>query len=287
MSSASIERSFYGDTSRWFIGTVINSHPPAGLEGRVKIRIQGIHSGDTSNIPEADLPWAQVLLPTTEGGSSGIGRIPQLHAGSLIFGMFMDGSASQIPLIFGSIPRIELPTTIQKRAAYLSEDSFYYDQERIQNVVIESIANDNETIVDPSLRRSQGMKFFIDNGYTLMHAAAIVGNLEQVSAFNTGNINSDYFGIGKWKITSKVGSRYSNLISFSSIFDPPSEFSRYSIQLQYVLFELRNAFNLANRKLIQSRNLEDASAIVSKYYIKGTLTAKAAAEKAYNEVIGQ
>ena len=51
-----IQKEFYGDDYRWFFGTVVNSHPPSVLEGRVKVRIYGVHSESTENIPEKDLP---------------------------------------------------------------------------------------------------------------------------------------------------------------------------------------------------------------------------------------
>ena len=88
-----------------------------GFEGRFKIRIHGLHSPSTVDIPEADLPWAQCVLPTTEGGVSGIGKMPQLMPNALVFGMFMDGKHSQTPLILGSIPHVEFPTqdTIRTR----------------------------------------------------------------------------------------------------------------------------------------------------------------------------
>ena len=85
-----INKEFYGDDYRWFFGTVINAQPPVGLEGRVKVRINGVHNPNTTEIPEKDLPWAQVLIPTTEGGISGYGKIPQLLAGSFVFGVFLD-----------------------------------------------------------------------------------------------------------------------------------------------------------------------------------------------------
>ena len=60
---------YYGDDNRWFLGYVINAVAPAGLEGRVKVRIIGVHNPDVGEIPERDLPWAQVITPTTEGGA--------------------------------------------------------------------------------------------------------------------------------------------------------------------------------------------------------------------------
>jgi len=61
---------FYGDHVRWFMGRVVNINDPLEM-GRVCIRIFGIH--DNPDIIEDDLPWAQVVIPITEGSSSGIG----------------------------------------------------------------------------------------------------------------------------------------------------------------------------------------------------------------------
>ena len=70
---------YYGDNVRWFIATVIDASPPFGFEGRVKIRIHGLHSEETYLLPQQDLPWAQCVLPTTEGGVSGIGKSPKIQ----------------------------------------------------------------------------------------------------------------------------------------------------------------------------------------------------------------
>ena len=97
---------FYGDHSRWFIGLVIDVNDPLKLD-RVKVRIQGIHTPDTTLIPNADLPWAQVAIPVTEGGSSGLGANSSLKPRAQVYGIFLDGRNSQLPLVIGSIPKIE------------------------------------------------------------------------------------------------------------------------------------------------------------------------------------
>ena len=108
-----IQSEFYGDNVRWFIATVIDASPPFGFEGRVKIRIHGLHSPETYLLPQQDLPWAQCVLPTTEGGMSGIGKVPKLQPNALVFGFFMDGMQSQTPVVVGSLPHIEIPTYLQ------------------------------------------------------------------------------------------------------------------------------------------------------------------------------
>ena len=74
MGMRTIPTEFYGDNVRWFVGTVINATPPAGLEGRVQVRIYGTHSGRTDEIPQRDLPWAQVMVNSSSYGVSGLGH---------------------------------------------------------------------------------------------------------------------------------------------------------------------------------------------------------------------
>jgi len=280
-----IQKDFYGDDHRWFFGTVINAHPPAGLEGRVKIRINGVHNPSTGDIPEKDLPWAQVLIPTTEGGSSGIGRIPQIVAGTFVFGVFLDGVSSQIPLILGSLPRVELPTSNQKARRGSGEDNYDYKTIRYQNVVSETLKDDGVYDASLGLRRLQSMKFFIDNGYSLIQSAAITGALIGASSLVTYVADKGNVGIANWEIKNNVGSRYSGLLRFASNYTPVSDWKLYSVQLQFVLFELRNRFNITNSKLLASTDIKTASEIVNREYLLTTKNTEDLAQTAYDEVL--
>jgi len=275
-----IQKEYYGDDNRWFLGYVINSAPPAGLEGRVKVRIIGVHNPETGEIPEADLPWAQVLIPTTEGGSSGIGRIPQLTKGAFVFGIFMDGVASQIPLVLGSLPHTEMPSSIQKNKTTGFSDGFQYNQSRVQNVIISPLLDDEKAEAEIGLRRQQSMKFFIDNGYEAIYAAAITGALQKTNSFKT-----DGGGIAKWDINASVGSRYVGLLRFAQQYQPTIDPQLYSTQLQYVLFELRTRFNLANSKILSANNIKDASKAVNSFYLQSTAKSDQLAQRAYEEVL--
>ena len=104
---------FYGDNIRWFVGRVVDNLDP-DLLGRVQVHINGIHSESQADIPQSALPWAQVLMPGTEGGTSGIGKIPQLQPGAFVFGLFMDGKTSQLPLVLGHLNQFEIPTLTQE-----------------------------------------------------------------------------------------------------------------------------------------------------------------------------
>ena len=97
---------FYGDQVRWFIGEVKSVDDPLEL-GRLQVRINGIHSDSQLDIPDAKLPWAQPMVPITEGGTRGIGNNLGIKVGALVFGVFMYGENSQLPFIMGSMPKFE------------------------------------------------------------------------------------------------------------------------------------------------------------------------------------
>ena len=94
---------YYGDETRWFLGEVKGVDDPARL-GRVKVRIFGIHDQSTFLIANSDLPWANVVMPVTQGGTVNTTAAPGLQPGAQVFGMFLDGKHSQIPLVLGTIP---------------------------------------------------------------------------------------------------------------------------------------------------------------------------------------
>ena len=88
----------------WFVGVVEDRMDPYFI-GRVRVRCFGHHTGDKENLPTEDLPWAQVMLPVTSAGISGIGQTPLgLVEGSHVFGFFRDGKNRQEPVIMGSLP---------------------------------------------------------------------------------------------------------------------------------------------------------------------------------------
>jgi lysozyme len=99
--------SFYGDNiNRFFFGIVVNNNDFLNL-GRVQIRVFGVH-GD--NIQNYELPFAQVLMPSTEPGIGGAGTPRLIGIGAQVFGVFLDGKDSQTPLVLGTIPKIMIPS---------------------------------------------------------------------------------------------------------------------------------------------------------------------------------
>jgi hypothetical protein len=251
-----LQREFYGDSTRWFVATVVNATPHYGYEGRVKIRIHGVHSNKVSDIPEADLPWASIVIPTTEEGVSGLGKNPKLTAGSIVFGFFLDGESSQLPVVLGSLPREDYPTETQLTNLFTNDF-----ETPISTPISSTLTSETEK---RRRKRSEAMKFFIDSGYTVNQAAGIVGNLDYESRFvTTGS------GIAKWNDTRK-----NNLVSFSQKFISAPELSEnFQIQLKYVLYELRTNKTIANGKLLKATTIEGVSGsaeTIRKFYINNS-----------------
>lgn len=97
------QEKFYGDQTRWFTGSVVNEIDPMEV-GRVQVRCYGVHS---ETIDDKDLPWAQVVIPATEGTTKGLGNQLGLKVGAMVYGIFLDGRHSQLPLVIGALPKLE------------------------------------------------------------------------------------------------------------------------------------------------------------------------------------
>lgn len=256
-----INKSFYGDGIRWFVGTVIVNNDPAEM-GRVRVRIDGVHSPNTGDIKENDLPWAMCMLPTTEGGTSGLGFIPQLQGGAKVFGLFLDGPSSQIPMIIGSLPKVEYPSRAQiianannpSSSIDLQQTSAINTRDVNRQLAAFSAGSlsfkDLPTPDDPTddnfslaKRRLQAMKFFLDNYNSSPEiCAGIVGNLQAESNFDTkarGDLDTSSvaIGIAQWRLDRK-----DHLRNFANTaFNSPKNPENFAVQLAFIIWELKNS----------------------------------------------
>jgi hypothetical protein len=249
-----VMNNYYGDKTRWFIGTVVDGTPPFGYEGRVRVRIHGVHNPSTRYVSQNDLPWAQCVIPTTEGGVSGIGSSPDVKAGALVFGMFMDGKESQVPLIIGSLPHTEYPTPIQQSLAYddladrVDPNIEFYNQSistldegdvSIKNLYQGEEPLDTKTV---EIRRDMAVKFFLSNGYTIKQSTALVASISKNnSSFNTVQEKEGNIGLMGWN-----GVRYTRLKAFTN------QWFSYTGQLAFILYELNTSHTEANIRILNS-----------------------------------
>jgi hypothetical protein len=86
----------------WWIGIVEDRDDPKQLN-RVRVRIYGVHTHDKQRIATPDLPWAQVMMPTTSPSVSGLGTTTHgLVEGSTVMGFYRDAIDMQDPVVMGS-----------------------------------------------------------------------------------------------------------------------------------------------------------------------------------------
>ena len=94
---------FTGLQSNFFTGVVEDRNDPLQV-GRVRVRIYGLHTDDKSLIGTPDLPWCDVLMPTSTASLSGLGLSPHgLVEGTTVMGMFRDESDMQDFVVMGSL----------------------------------------------------------------------------------------------------------------------------------------------------------------------------------------
>mgnify|MGYP001168106678 FL=1 len=237
---------YYGDKNRWFVGIVVDTNDPLKLD-RVKVRIQGIHTSDTTLIPNDDLPWAQVVIPVTEGGSSGIGANSSLKPRAQVYGIFLDGSDSQLPLVLGSIPKIESPvneTTSNITEKYPSGTT---------NVELNFSGKSNI---------EKCINFFISpagGNYTLKQACGIVGNfcVESSPTVDPRALNESEgsIGIAQWN---PATGRTARLIDYSNNVLKLNHLS-LEAQLLYTKYELETFSHLGDAELRQTDTIKKAT----------------------------
>jgi len=229
---------FYGDETRWFVARVIDWEDQ--YQGRVKIRVLGLHSED---VPDEDLPYAKCMLPTTEGGTSGIGKIPQVLNGAFVFGVFLDGRLSQMPIVLGSMTQFEIPSLTQRSQVASSgrKDSLNND------FVVDGVILDPDLIAmydngkaNLETRAIIVMQFLLDAGIANQEAAAgVVGNLIAESDLlpdgPKGGVGEE--GIGQWN--PEVG-RLQDLKQYANVKFPGKDYQDFFVQLNFLVWEMKN-----------------------------------------------
>jgi hypothetical protein len=238
---------FYGDEFRWFIATVVDNRDPLKL-GRVLIRIIGLH-GNATQIQNSKLPWAAVILPTTEPGVSGLGANPNLMPGARVIGYFIDGKDSQSPIIFGSIPRIEDGRAQAGTNTPSPAQSDYV-----------SVSPHIELALEGADNTEKAFNFFISKGFTAEQSAGIVGNLMQESGINisptTVAAGEGSVGIAQWN---PEAGRLDSLKDFAS----RTRRSHLSLetQLDFIIFELNTMPFLGLTELKAADTVREATLV--------------------------
>jgi len=229
---------FYGDNIRWFIGIVVSNADPLYV-GRCRVRIYGAHNDDVNEVPEASLPWASCLVPTTEDGVSGLGRSPNIKPGAMVFGFFMDAKTSQQPVIMGSIPRIEVlddEKISSQDAPAIDEIDIAAERNLIdvppkgETSSLESLVGNNNT--------EKAFNFLLGNGYSKEQAAAICGNFIVESGMDPTKPSEvpgeASYGIAQWN---PAAGRLQRLEAYAA--DRNLDYRTLETQLQFFHYEFK------------------------------------------------
>lgn len=89
-------------------GIVEDIDDPLGA-GRVRVRVEGIHSQSKQQLPTTDLPWSSPLHPITSAGKLGVGFGGcGLIVGSDVMVVFRDPGHWQQPVVIGSLPGLHV-----------------------------------------------------------------------------------------------------------------------------------------------------------------------------------
>ena len=186
----------------WFYGVVEDRQDPYMI-GRVRVRCFGHHTGNKTTLPTADLPWAQVMLPVTSAGISGIGQTPLgLVEGSHVFGFFRDGEARQEPVVMGSLPGYPMELSNTEKGFYDPKGEFprYINSPDTNQLATRDDYSFNPSLVEhaSAVADKANIKNFEQIG------TAIVEPMQLASAFISKGGGS-FFGLVADIITSAVG----------------------------------------------------------------------------------
>jgi len=291
---------YYGDETRWFIGVVLDVNDPLQL-GRVKVRIHGIHTSNVIDIPQGDLPWAQTVLPVTEGGVSGLGANVGIKPQSQVFGIFLDGKNSQLPLVMGSIPKIEslsAAATAERKVLDITTGNVKPETQTGTSLTGADLPSlDNSSYVKPVSAvgapptvqlNSNGRKTYLQcpideklpgqsnsekaftffltpegGGYTPMQSAGIVGNLLQESGFGGDIQPAIVNSIGATGIAQWLNTKWENRRDNMKNFAAERNIPWFSViaQCLFIKYELDTYGYFGKKGILNSRTVDEAAEI--------------------------
>ena len=222
---------YYGDQTRWFLGEVVKVKDDPLKLGRVKVKVFGVYD----DIADADLPWAQIVVPVTQGVHEEQGQYLGILKGTQVFGMFLDGKSSQLPMVIGTVPKEgdanpKADANYPTNKVYETETGHYkeYDDtpgaERIKEAhtsgtfyemqtdgsMVTEIVKDNYRVVagDDKLHVTGNVTIIVDGGDTIIDCSnvTLTGDLRVVGGISVGDDVETDDGISlndhKHKITS-------------------------------------------------------------------------------------
>ena len=277
---------FYGDQTRWFVGRVISIQDPLEM-GRVKVRIVGIH--DNPEIRDGDLPWAQIVVPVTEGGSSGLGASTGIKEQAQVFGVFLDGVHSQLPLVVGSMPKFEADIASISNIHQPNIPS-HLDPAVNKNILPANVVDEENLYGDTNIEKAYNF-LITKEGLNLspQAAAGVIGNFCEESGANANDGDIDplavsgipgegSFGIAQWNPAPAAGNRLGALQQFSA--DCNLTYTSLYAQLLWTRKELTTLPYLGYAELKKAETPKEAALVfMRKFERPGYQTERTAANE--------
>jgi len=266
-----VNTKYYGNNFKSFYGKVINVNDPLQL-GRVQVRIYGVHTENEVDIPTKALPWASVVLPTTEGGVSGIGLNSGLKPFSTVYGVFADGENAQEPLVLGSVPSYQRDPLMKDTSFNfnIGTHDFRVPTRKPDNLKTPDDIDEQLLIGDSNIEKAWNWFRSKDGGeYSTVSTAGIIGNLwvESFASINNNDLNPSAIqgggGPGRYLAQWEIGSdRYNELEERSAGIPITSMYA----QLRFISYELDKYPYFGKARLVQARTPEEASDIFMVLY---------------------
>lgn len=181
-----------------------------GWAWRYKVRIFDKHTEDKLELPDKDLPWAQVLLPVTAGsGAANYAQSPQINQGDTVSIAYYDAD-EQMPIITGILPRTESVSTAEPsedagETGYVPHTGYTERRETIEEIPTDE-TNEQSKNSQPS---PQMAKFSSVIGET-----TVTANTCDPNEYKTIAINSEINNL--FKQLEKVGDDASKIESLIS-----------------------------------------------------------------------
>lgn len=270
---------FYGDETRWFIGVVEDILDPL-KQGRIKVRIVGVHTPDKSKIPTADLPWAMVASPITHSGTSGLWGTPVgIKPSAQVFGVFLDGGHSQSPLVLGVIPKVEQPPP--GGGKYTGQS--YSTPPGVGPNGTPSQQTPSVGVATPVIGGSAQERVY--NYLEAQFRAAGHENSREIAAGFVGNLmvetnginpasrpgdNGTAYGIAQWRFDRLTGldefARGQPNVTYVSAERTGRQMPDLDTQIRYIWHELQTTERNAYSQIIGSTSAADAARRIDRYY---------------------
>ena len=235
MEGALFNPGFLGSHFLWWVGQIAPSEnwrgnqeacrfeEPSDIPGwgfRYKVRIMGLHDkdedeeGDSTTIPNDQLPWAQVMYPVTAGGGQGGAfTTPNLRQGNFVFGFFLDGQDQQVPVIMGVLgnnAKTEIPDL--KSHIFAPMSGYANATEDPSNVLAREVTDPKST----ATTETSGDAVNITTSATEAIEKVLEKKIALSTPFTSTNIEMENIQVAMEQMSTEIADAQKALIDFTS-----------------------------------------------------------------------